>query len=126
MDVGRQLITDLLEELLERLVVFQEDELVAVSLCLEQVVVLDGLLVVNSSFLLGIGYHLLEILVLPVSVGWMFLANLLKPLVGGERQEIVVQGDGHVHLHGVCHLLVETLRRVCHLLQGELESSLIA
>ena len=72
-DVGRQLITDLLEELLERLVVFEEDEFVAISLCLEQVVVLDGLLVVNCSFLLGIGYHFLEILVLPVSVGGLVL-----------------------------------------------------
>ena len=125
-DVGRQLITDLLEELLERLVVFEEDEFVAISLCLEQVVVLDGLLVVNCSFLLGIGYHFLEILVLPVSVGWLVLANLLKPLIRGERQEIVAQGDGHVHLYGVCHLLVETLRRVRHLLQGELETLLVA
>lgn len=53
-------------------------------------------------------------------------ANLAEPFVRSERQEIVSAGDGHFHLHRISERFGETLRRVCHLLEGKLQALLVA
>ena len=77
-DILRQFEFNLIEELLQGLHILQEDELVTIILCLEQVVIVDSLLAIYASLhLLDL---LLEFLILPELVGRHFCRNLLKPL----------------------------------------------
>ena len=75
-DVLRQFELNLLEELLQGLHILQEDELVAIILCLQQVVIVDSLLAIYASLhLLDL---LLEFLILPELVGRLLLAMVIS------------------------------------------------
>ena len=123
-DVLWQFEFNLLEELLQRLHIFQEDELVFVFLRLEQIVIVNRLLMIHLFILLS--SLLSELLILPELVGRHVPANLAEPFVRSERQEIVSADDGHFHLHRVGDRFGETLRRVCHLLEGKLQALAVA